>query len=276
MKRFLGFLLGFLGVPRGSSGSSGSSGGSSEEDQRNRSSEAPEVLRGTPRNPEELRNRLLNALKKFRLAIALLTERRLGLYAVVDGLFFLVAFGISFGGASSRDFYLPFFILPALFIGVSMMSDTVAVERRSGTLDLALTSPGARFYFERRVLAVAVLMVAQGWLGVAIAHWLAEDFAYSGPYLQVVIVSLFLAAVVLNWSVHLKTTGAVMFATYATVLAFSPWFFSNPIHPPTTMDPMTVGDYIDYAQRNLVLAVAAVIFYLYARQRLARPERLIA
>jgi hypothetical protein len=48
------------------------------------------------------------------------------------------------------------------------------------------------------------------------------------------------------------------------------------MHPPTTMNgPMTVGDMIDWAQNNLVLLAAAVTFYLYARQRLARPEAII-
>jgi hypothetical protein len=217
-------------------------------------------------------------LRRIVLSLALLTERRVALYSMIDGLCLFLGFAMAFGGArgSALDYYFPFFLFPALFVGVPMLADTVAVERRSGTLDLALTSPGARFYFERRVLAVSVLLVVHGWLGVLFAHWLAEDFPFSGPFLQVAIVAAFIAAVVLNWAVRLKTAGAVMFATYATIALFSPWFFSNPIHPPTTLEPMDLADYIDYAQQNLVLAAGAAVFYLYARQRLARPERLIA
>jgi hypothetical protein len=88
--------------------------------------------------------------------------------------------------------------------------------------------------------------------------------------------SLFVGAVVLNWSVRVRTAGAVIFATYATALAFTPWLFSNPIHPPTTMNgPMTIGDMVGWSQDNLVLLAAAATFYLYARQRLARPEAII-
>ena len=219
------------------------------------------------------------ALTRIRLSIALLTERRLALYAWVDLLLAFVGMAIAFGGPSggSMDFYFPFFLLPVLFIGVPMLSDTVAVERRSGTLDLAMTSPGARFYFERRVLAVAALMIAQGWIGVVLAHLLAEDFDLITPFFQVIIVSLFIGAVVLHWSVRFKTAGAVMFATYATAAVFTPWFFSNPIYPPTTLrQPRQLADWIDYGQQNLVLVIAAAVFYLYARRRLARPERLIA
>lgn len=218
-------------------------------------------------------------LTRIRQSIALLTERRLAMYAWVDLLLGFVGLAMSFSGArgSSLEFYFPFFLLPVLFVGVPMLSDTVAVERRSGTLDLALTSPGAAFYFERRVLAVTALMIVQGWLGVLLAYALAENFEVVSPFAQVVVVSVFTAAVVLNWSVRFKSAGAVMFATYATAAVFFPWFFSNPIYPPTTFQQdRQVADWIDYGQQNLVLLIATAVFYLYARQRLARPERLIA
>jgi hypothetical protein len=77
--------------------------------------------------------------------------------------------------------------------------------------------------------------------------------------------------------VRLKSAGAVMFATYVTAALFGPWVFSNPIYPPTTFThERSIGDWIDYGQQNLVLFIAAGVFFLYARQRLARPERLIA
>jgi hypothetical protein len=222
---------------------------------------------------------LRTALTRIRLSIALLTERRLALYAWIDFLLLFPALIMAFNGAngSAKAFYFPLFILPVLFIAVPMLSDTVAVERRSGTLDLALTSPGARWYFERRVLAVAALMIVHGCVGVVIGRLLAEEFDLVTPFFQIVMTSLFVAAVALNWSARFKSAGAVMFATYLTFALFSPWFFSNPIFPPTTMQrPRLLEDWIDYAQKNLVLACGAAVFYLYARQRLARPERLIA
>ena len=213
------------------------------------------------------------------MSLALLTERRVALFACIDALFLFAGVNATFlgGSGSARDFWLPSFLLPILFLGVPLMADAVAVERRSGTLDLALTSPGARFYFERRVGAVMVLMLAQGWLVILLAGALAPPFPFSGPLLQVAIVVVFLAAVTLNWTLRMKSAVGVVFATYATCLAFLPWLFANPIHPPTEMPEgrMTVGDYIDFAQQNLVLAVAAAVFYLYAQQRLARPESII-
>lgn len=216
-------------------------------------------------------------LTRIRLSLALLTERRLALYAWIDFLLAFVGLAIAFSGArgSSMDFYFPFFLLPVLLIGIPMLSDTVAVERRSGTLDLALTSPGARLYFERRVLAVATLMILQGWVGVLLAYLLAENFDLITPFVQVITVSLFVTAAALNWSVRFRSAGAVTFATYATAALFAPWFFSNPIHPPTTLQPRLLEHWIDYGQQNFVLVLAASVFYLYARQRLARPERLI-
>lgn len=213
------------------------------------------------------------------MSLALLTERRAALFATIDAFFLLAGVNATFlgGSGSGRDFWIPSFLLPILFLGVPLMADAVALERRSGTLDLALTSPGVRFYFERRVLAVAALMVAQGWLVILLAAALTPHFPLAGPLVQVVIVVAFLTAATLNWTLRMKSAVGVVFATYATGLVFLPWLFSNPIHPPTEMPEgrMTLGDFVDFAQQNLVLAAAAAVFSLYARQRLARPESII-
>jgi hypothetical protein len=105
----------------------------------------------------------------------------------------------------------------------------------------------------------------------------SEPLPLSGPFAQTVSVALFVGAAAINWAVRVRTAGAVIFATYATALAFAPWIFSNPIHPPTTMNgPMTIGDMVGWTQNNLVLLAAAGTFYLYARQRLRRPEAIIS
>ena len=220
----------------------------------------------------------MSELTRARVSLALLTERRVAFFLAVDGFFLFGGLILSFSQSGSvRDFWFPLFLLPSLFLGVPIMADAVAVERRSGTLDLALTSPGARLYFERRVATVAVLMIVQGWFCIVLTRLLnAAAFPLSGPLVQVVFVSIFISAVTLNWSLRLKTSGAVIFATYAAALAFAPWLFSNPIHPPTEMDgPMKTADLVDYFQQNLVLLCAAVVFYLYALQRLSRPESII-
>jgi hypothetical protein len=216
---------------------------------------------------------------RVRLSLRLLTERRAALFIAVDALFLFSGLMIGLAGTGSvTEFWMPMFLMPLLVVGVPMLADTVAVERRSGTLDLALTSPGARFYFERRVAAVVVAAIAQGWLCMILVRLLmrTEPFPLSGPLAQTLSVALFVGAVTLNWSVRVRSAGAVMFATYATCLAFAPWLVSNPIHPPTTMNgPMTAGDIVAWTQNNLVLLAAAATFYLYARQRLAHQEAMI-
>jgi hypothetical protein len=217
-------------------------------------------------------------LRRIRLSIALLTERRAALFAGADVLFLFwgLMTTLSAGNGSGSTFWYPMFLWPVLCLGVPLMSDAVGIERRAGTLDLALTSPGARLYFERRVGAVGALLVLQGWSTMLLARMLTPAFPLSGPFLQVVVVTLFLSAVTLSWALRLKTPGAVTFATYVTALLFAPWLFSNPVHPPTEMDgPMKLPDYLDYFKHNFVLGVAALIFYLYALQRLSRPERII-
>jgi len=219
------------------------------------------------------------ALLRIQLSLRLLTERRAALFIGIDALFLFSGLMMGLAGTGSvRDFWLPLFLLPLLVVGVPMLADTVAVERRSGTLDLALTSPGARFYFERRVGAVIAVAILQGWLAMIFVRLLnrSEPFPLSGPLAQVVSVALLIGAVTLNWSVRVRGGGAVIFATYATAATFAPWLFSIPIHPPTTMNgPMTAGDIIAWTQNNLVLLAAAATFYLYARQRLAHQEAII-
>ncbi len=219
-----------------------------------------------------------STLRRSRLSLTLLTERRAALFAIVDVLFLFSGMmsALSGGSGSARSFWYPMFLFPALCLGVPMMSDAVSVERRSGTLDLALTSPGVHLYFERRVGAVAALVVLQGWLAVLFARAFAAPFPLSGPFLQIAIVALFLAAITLSWALRLKTAGAVTFATYATAITFGPWLFQNPVFPPTEMDgPMRFENYADYFKVNFVLGLAALIFYLYALQRLSRPETII-
>lgn len=219
------------------------------------------------------------AVVRVRLSLRLLTERRAVLFIIVDAVFLFAGILIALGGnGSAVEFWLPLFVMPLLVLGVPMLADTVAVERRSGTLDLALTSPGARFYFERRVGAVIAVAIVQGWLSMILARLLtrSEPFPLSGPLAQTVSVSLFIGAVTLNWAVRVRSAGAVIFATYATVVVFAPWVLSNPIHPPTTMNgSMSAGDIIGWMQNNLVLLAAAATFYLYARQRLRRQEAMI-
>jgi hypothetical protein len=226
-----------------------------------------------------MRDRDRTALLRIRLSLRLLTERRAALFIGIDALLFFAGLMMGLGGSGSVvDFWFALVLMPLLTVAVPMLGDTVAVERRAGTLDLALTSPGARYYFERRVGAVVVVAVLQGWCALLLVRALmhSEPFPLSGPLFQTLSASLFIGAVALNWAVRVRGAGAVILATYATAAAFSPWLLSNPIHPPTTMNgPMTAHDLIAWTQNNLVLLAAAATFYLYARQRLMNEEAMI-
>ncbi len=216
-------------------------------------------------------------MNRISTSFALLTEHRAGIYIFVDAsiLFAAVVTGFS-GGGAAPSFYPVLFFLPAFAIALPMMADCVAVERRAGTIDLVLTSPGSAYYFERHVLSVALPLIAQGWLTLAIPWLLVERFPLSGPAIQIVVVSVFLSAAALNWAVRVRSAGGALVLTCLTCVVFAPWFFSNPIRPLDAQHgPMLFADYLDFIRRNLILAAAAAVLYAYARRRLANPEKFI-
>lgn len=224
-----------------------------------------------------IRQSLGIALRRVRISLQLLTERRVALYVIIDSVIVLSEVGRGFSrGVGAASFYPVLVLTPLLLVALPMMADCVAVERRAGTLDLALTSPGSALYFERRIGGIALLAIAQSWLTLAVPWLLVEHFPLSGPMIQIVVVAAFVSAAALNWAVRLRSPGAVVFLTLLTCVAFAPWFFSNPIRPLDAQHgPMAFADYLDYFRRNAVLALAAVALHVYARQRLARPETLV-
>src|SRR5258706_16024081 len=144
------------------------------------------------------------ALVRLRHSITLLTERRILLFIALDALFLYAGLMIGLYGqnGSAADLWLPLIVFPAFVVCVPMLSDTVAVERRSGTLDLALTSPAAAFYFERRGLSVCALLVAQGWLAMIVARLWVGKFAPSGPLPHGIVIAPFLRAATLHWALR--------------------------------------------------------------------------
>jgi hypothetical protein len=219
-----------------------------------------------------------SSLRRMGLSIALLTERRIGLLLTVDGLFFFFGFlGALEGTGSAKEFYPLLFLVPALVLGVPVLADAVVVERRSGTLDLALSSAGSAIYFQRRIGSFALLMVAQGWLGIFMARATIQAFPLAPPMIQIVVVTLFLAAAALNWSLRLRTMGAVVVMTIATCLAVAPWFFTNPIHPYAEFGrSMNLEEIAAFCRANLVMSGAAGVLYLYAVKRLMNPELILS
>ncbi|HEY4574118.1 MAG TPA: hypothetical protein VIJ26_09150, partial [Thermoanaerobaculia bacterium] len=157
----------------------------------------------------------------------------------------------------------------------------VDLERRAGCLDLALSAPAAEAYFVRRAGAVCAVIAVQGYL-VMILGWFLNGYGFPllAPLIQIVVISLFLGTVSLFWAVRLRTSGAVWLASAVTVAAMSPWFFTNPI--PDRLKAH-YGALLPGAEESLpwlrslaILAVGAALFYLYARRRLRRPERMLS
>lgn len=223
-----------------------------------------------------------SALRGVRLSLELLLGRRLWLFATIDAIVILAAFlALLLGdGGHPAGFYISVVLMPFLLLGVPALSGIVEVERRSGCLDLALSSPGSVGYFVRRAAAVCAVLAVQGWV-LLVADWLWEGrtFPLLPPLVYVAAVTFLLGALTLFWAVRLKTAGAVWLASMVTLLVLRPWFFRNPVPPPYFSDYGSwiagVDETLDWLEGLGVLVAAAVILSLYARRRLRRPESML-
>jgi hypothetical protein len=221
--------------------------------------------------------------RSMRLSLSLLLGRRLVLFAAIDILVvgYLLLTMLLESEAHAGDLYRYAFLFPSLLLALPALSGLVDLERRAGCLDLALSSPAAEAYFVRRAAAVCAVVAVQGYLVMLLGWFLnGRDFPLLAPLLQIVVISLFLGAVSLFWAVRLRTSGAVWLASAVTVGLVSPWFFADPIPPPFTTH---YGHFLPGAEESLswlrslaILAVGAALFYLYARRRLRRPERMLS
>ncbi len=219
--------------------------------------------------------------RQIRYAFVLLLERRWTLYLIGDG-FFLFA-GLleaidAMGGSDWLDRLYPrIIVMPMLVIGLPAMSSVLALERRAGSLDLALAVPSTERYFLRRIVPVSCFMVLQSWLVLLLA---ARGWDLVRALFQSAVLSALLTGVVLFWAVRLKTSGAVLVASAITAGLLTPWIFFSPaiqvvIGLPEDFFgvPMPV---IVWMWKATIQALAAMIFFLYARERLRRPEAMLA
>lgn len=215
------------------------------------------------------------------LRLELQLGSRLVLFAVLDGVLLLMSlFEALLSDAEPRDFYFRAVLLTPLLIGLPALADLLALERNAGSLDLALATPHPEGYFVRRAATVCGLLAAQSILTL-LALWLAEGFSFPLiPPLCTALVSVaLLGAASLFWALRVETSGAVWFATLATLLALYRWYFANPIPDRSSSGgnllfaplPATLSWLGDLA----VLAAATTLLHIYARRRLARPERLL-
>jgi hypothetical protein len=222
-------------------------------------------------------------LRTLRLTLELLLGRRLLLFTLLDlgvvasGVFSMLL--VPEGEADSP--YLWIFLVPSLLLGLPALAGMVDVERRAGCLDLALSAPSAEGFFVRRAAAVGLLMAVQG-TAVLLLSWIVggRGFPLFAPLLSIAAVSAFLPAVALFWAVRLRSAGAVWLASSGTAALFHGWLFLDPIPPryEAAFGPFLPG--LEFALPWLgslaVLGAGALLFFLYARRRLRRPETMLS
>ena len=216
--------------------------------------------------------------RRYRLAIELLLGRRPGLYLAADGLILFGALvAVLVGGGRGPDVYNGLVLLPTLLLGLPALSDVVALERRAGSLDLALSSP-APWYFERRVAAAGAFLVAQAWV-LLTANWLAGGmpFPLVPPLVQSLLFVVTLGSIALFWAVRVRTPGAVAFATLVTLVALGRWTSSSPFaeEPRGRLLP-PLEDALPLAVPCVVLGLTSTVAWLHARRRLDRPETMLS
>jgi hypothetical protein len=219
-------------------------------------------------------------VRSWRRSLSLLAGRRLPLVATADAVLVLWAlYAALLGGGEPSGFFVVAVLVPLLLLALPLAADAVAVERRAGCLDVALAAPRAEAYFLRRIVAVALVASAQGSTLVLLWWSLDPSFPLLTVLAQGVLVTVFVMAVALFWAVRLRTPGGVWLAALATVAVFGRWFFFDPV--PRRLSgvagPLLPGgwDAVRWAGTALVLATASVLFFLYARRRLRRPELLL-
>lgn len=225
-------------------------------------------------------------------AFELLLERRFWLFGIAD--FIVVVQGLLtalLGTGRLEQIYTSMVLAPIVLLGVPVLSSSIALERRAGSLDLALAVASTERYFLRRAVPVCLFLVVQAWLLLGVAYAVVHESAVFDYLLRkghlvvpvvlhTALVGVLTGAVTLFWAARVPTTGGAMVASFATVGVLSKWMFQSPFlagwGPPGTWILGVVPPAVLGQAWNLgVLALAAVLFYLYARERLRRPELML-
>ncbi len=224
--------------------------------------------------------RLAALLRLARYSLRLLLEGRLWVFLLAD-LVLLVQGLIQALVAGGRidELYAPMVIVPSVLLAAPALSAIIALERRAGSLDLALATPQAEGYFLRRAAPVALPLLAQGWLILCLAPSTSAELYRPRALVMSVELMALVVALVIFWAVRLKSAGGVLVATWASLLLLRLLFrFSpEPVNPNAFAQhffgfsiPMLAGLWNIFS-----VGFAALIVYLFARQRLRRPESML-
>ncbi|MEM7586429.1 MAG: hypothetical protein AAF560_23775 [Acidobacteriota bacterium] len=219
--------------------------------------------------------------RQIRYALQLLLDRRWTLYLIGDSFFLFAGLLEAIGDMGGSDWlarlYPRIVVMPMLVLGLPAMSSVVSLERRAGSLDLALAVPSTERYFLRRVLPISGFMVLQSWLVLLLA---ADGWGVVRALFQSTVLAALLTSIVLFWAVRLKTSGAVLVASAITAGLLTPWIFFSPQMQPVLGLPQEFWGVpvaiLVWSWKAAMQALAALIFFLYARQRLRRPEAMLA
>lgn len=222
-------------------------------------------------------SRLRPMAERILLGLRLLVGRRRGALIGFD-LFVLMTAAI--GAFESSEWlwqmFVPVVLMPMLILGLPVVSDSVALELRAGSLDLALTSPGAEGYFERRIFSFCGLLIIQGCLIIVAIRFAQGNFLLFPAIVHVLVSGFVIGATALFWATRLRAPGSVLFASSATLLALSKWLFTSPVHQAEGLFPFLFSrDALPWLRDEAVLLAVGIVLLLYARRRLSRPEQLL-
>ncbi len=243
--------------------------------------------------PGDRQHRRKSALKQGRYSFELLLEGRIWLFVTAElVVLFHGLFAALLSTGELAELYRSMVIVPLLILGVPSLASAVALERRAGSLDLALAVPSTELYFLRRVAPVTIFLIVQAWLLTFLAELIVLEGRFLGFLLSRKVaatvplllhateVGLLVAAVTLFWASRIATTGGAMVASFATIGALYKWIFASPILATGPSSTWVLGvlppAVIELVWNLTVLALATILFYLYARERLRRPEVMLA
>ncbi len=226
-------------------------------------------------------HRLYAVWKRAAYASQLLLDRRVWLYLVGDAYFIfaglLVAIDEMGRSGLLEGLYPRIVVAPMLVLGLPAMSGVLALERRAGSLDLALAVPSTERYFLRRVVPICWFLTVQGWLVLLLA---ADGWNLVRALYQCTVTAALVGVLALFWAVRLKTSGAVLVASAVSIGLLTPWVFYSPAMPfveGASLEFLGVPlDVLAWIWKATVQTLAVVILFLYARTRLRRPESMLA
>jgi ABC-type multidrug transport system ATPase subunit len=214
------------------------------------------------------------AVRFARLSAELLVGRKAAVLLVGDGLLcFLFLILILTGGEPSDLHFIT--LVPLLVVGIPVMADAVGVERRSGTLDLALCAPAGPLYFFVRVSTVCVLFGLQGTVLLLSASMGIQRFHVFPAIAQCWLAAAVSGAVALAWATVLTRTGPALLASLLTVAAIGKWFLFSPVFGDAVPAFGRDGWLWRWLPSLTILTLVAVAAIWIAWRRLHQPELLV-